>query len=208
MSNTIADDKKRKAQEPGHNVKVKKTKSESKVLYPSPNVLERNMSSTGLVGPRRSANDKYFIDRKGDNSHSKKNAPDSKESREVTIQKFLGDLPSRTSFSAYVSGKADPRLKGGTLYRVFSGRNETDYQTSLSHSGITSDNVGVTNSAPKSPTTSDLEERESGTIKDQRKNRERNTTGHSEISGMEIPSESRGSGKEKTSRTPKKKKVR
>ncbi|XP_060553909.1 nuclear valosin-containing protein-like isoform X2 [Ruditapes philippinarum] len=203
VSNSVADDKKRKAPESSHNTNVKKSKSESKVLYPSPNVMERNISSTGLVGPRRSANDKYFIDRKGDNATRDKS--DSKESREVTIQKFLGDLPSRTSFSAYVSGKADPRMKGGTLYRVFSSRKESEHQASLSHSGITSDNVGVTNSAPKSPTASDLE-KESYIIKDPRINRDTDTAGNSEMSGTETPIVSRGSGKEKISKSQKTKK--
>ncbi|KAH3747440.1 hypothetical protein DPMN_181867, partial [Dreissena polymorpha] len=122
-----------------------------KIIYPSPNALERNLSSTGLVGPRRTKFDKYFIDRKGESlDEGTKGDNLTPVTRETTIQKFLGALPSRTSYSAFVNSKKDSSRKSGTLYRVFVD-NKNGYDFNHSHSGITDDNVGVTDVPPSSP---------------------------------------------------------
>lgn len=206
VSNTNQDEKKRKLSEATPS-NPKRSKSESKVLYPSPNVLERNMSSTGLVGPRRSSSDKYFIDRKGDD-FSKKNVSVSefKDSREVTIQKFLGNLPSRTSFSSYVSGNKDPRLKGGTLYRVFTGK--TEEQPELLHSGITEENVGTTDTAPRSPSTVGPDESETPDETDPRLRNEDVDVRMGQSLKKSVSSNKEKLMKSKKKQTPKQKKVK
>lgn len=204
VSKIVADDKKRKALETPGTSKTKKSKPDTKVLYPSPYVMDRNISSTGLVGPRRTPNDKYFIDRKGDDSGLKKNTNETSESREVTIQKFLGNLPSRTSFGTFVSGKNDPRLRGGTLYRVYSGKSVTEQLERLSHSGITTDNVGVTNQAPKSPTSVESEDNENMVLNDPRRKQKVDNVENVGAIGKERELKE---GKDRITRTPKKKKV-
>lgn len=125
---------------------VKKETPMNKIMYPSPNVLERNLKSTGLVGPRKTQFDKYFLDRKGDPVGIENETDNGVGgSREATIQKFLGCLPSRTSYSAYVRNKNEPQK----LYRVYTGCKEIDGPAA--HSGITIDNIGVSNTPPKSP---------------------------------------------------------
>lgn len=148
-----ADDRKRKAHDTPDSQEKKQKHDVNVVRYPSPYVMERNLASTGLVGPRRTASDKYFIDRKGENSKTEKDkiGSDLKETREVTIQKFLGNLPSRTSYSAYVTGKNIAQPSGGVLYRVYTGRPESEIKASLAHGGITPENVGVSCQPPKSP---------------------------------------------------------
>lgn len=207
VSKSPADDKKRRAPEtPDRN--TKKCKSETTVLYPSPNVLEGVVSSPGLVDPRKPATDNYFIDRKGNNAASKKDKSESKESREVTIQKFLGNLPSRASFSAYVPGENDPRLKGGTLYRMFSGKSVDDEQhASLSHSGITQDNTGVTNQSPTSPPFLESEDMESVLVDDPRRKGAGDMMENDLDAGKKKLSRGDTSRKDKTARTPRKKKV-
>ena len=128
-----------------------------KIIYPSPNALQRNLKSTGLVGPRRTQFDKYFIDRKGDKGESietgtegGKSDNENVETREATIQKFLGCLPSRTSYSAYVRNKGDNEQGLQKLYRVFKGA-EGSEDSYTDHSGITSENVGISRTPPKSP---------------------------------------------------------
>ncbi|XP_052782054.1 uncharacterized protein LOC128218422 isoform X2 [Mya arenaria] len=120
----------------------------SKILYPSPNALHRNLSSTGLVGPRRTQFDKYFLDRKGDSP--KKGENSQPISRDTNIKKFLGALPSRTSYSAYVNSKSDPRTKSGTLYRVQLDDNITEDPSRI-HSGISDENQGISGTPPQSP---------------------------------------------------------
>lgn len=139
-----------------------------KIMYPSPNALQRNLKSTGLVGPRRTQFDKYFIDRKGDDDNlddKPRSKPNSGvgETREATIQKFLGCLPSRTSFSAYVRNKNDQDECFQRLYRVYKGNKVED--TLNHHSGITLDNVGISFTPPKSPSPA-VEMMEANTIQD------------------------------------------
>ena len=152
--------KRRNADSPARDLKRPKVTTETskaeRVLYASPDALSRNLNSTGLVGPRRTAQDKYFIDRTGGNSIDNEKKDDTKvtdskvtSSREANIKEFLSGLPSRTSFSSYVNSKQDPRLKSGSLYRVYKsdeGENEMH-----GHSGITNNNEGVSRDPPLSP---------------------------------------------------------
>ncbi|WAQ97098.1 NVL-like protein [Mya arenaria] len=71
-------------------------------------------------------------------------------SRDTNIKKFLGALPSRTSYSAYVNSKSDPRTKSGTLYRVQLDDNITEDPSRI-HSGISDENQGISGTPPQSP---------------------------------------------------------
>jgi hypothetical protein len=124
-----------------------------------------------------------------------------KETREVTIQRFLGNLPSRTSYSAYVTGKNHP---AGSLYRVFTGKQESEVNSSLAHSGITPDNVGVSKRAPKSP--SDQYEDLDVVILDDPRKKIKQGKEKKEESVMNESNQDLIT-KEKANRTPRKKKV-
>lgn len=180
------------------------------VVYPSPDATQRNFKSTGLVGPRRTKFDKYFIDRKGDNENAS-NCESNKGgecavSREATIQKFLGCLPSRTSYSAYVRNRNHSAQDMQKLYRVYKENGE---ENPNAHSGITSDNTGATFTPPRSPTPA-VEWMESNTVQDIPDPRLKQSEGRDKETGSgqdTLISSDGGLRDVKSLKTPKKQKV-